>query len=292
MSASKDRSYRFENKVVLMAGSSNGIGRVTAGRFAAEGAKVAVVASSSIEKARTVAQEISQKGGIAEPFQTDISDVAAIEKLVSDVVSQFGTIDILVNTAGTHYATYVGETTEEEYDGLVDVNLKGAYFLMNAVAPIMKKQGAGKIVNVTAQFADIPMSTMGLYSASKAALKSLTAAMAWELGPFGINCNAVAPGNVITPEWGNLAENKEFADVFDWFKEATPSMRKVSTADDAAGLILFLASDQANSIFGETLVADEGMTRAWSGFLSNGVAIFPDKQGKRRTVKGGGSSGN
>lgn len=274
----------FADKVALISGSSSGIGRIIAKMFAEQGGKVAIVASRDIDKACRVRDEINDAGGTAEAFKANIADISEVEELVGAVIDRFSTIDILINSAGVHYATFVGDTTEEEFDRLSDVNFKGAYFLMNSVAPIMKKQGSGKIVNITAQMADFPMAGLALYCATKAALASLTAAMAWELGPYGINCNAVAPGNTITPEHGDFMENEQFADVIQWFKDMTPSPRKVSTAADIANLVLFLASDKASSVYGTTIVADEGMTRAWNGYLPNGIAIFPDAAGNRRKI--------
>ena len=274
---------RFENKVVLIAGSSSGIGRVAAKRFALEGARVAVVGSASLEKAAAVVAEIEQAGGEAGAFVADLRDVDAIQRLVNDVVARFAGVDVLVNSAGAHFATYIGDTTEEQFDILSDINLKGAYFLMNAVAPVMKRRQAGKIVNVSAEIAHKPMSGMAIYCATKAALETLTATMAWELGPYGINCNAVAPGNTITPEHMDMMGRDEFSDVIEYFQQSTPSPRKVSMADDIANLILFLASEEANSVYGETLIADEGISRASNGFLPSGVALFADFNGKRRT---------
>ena len=286
MNDHQDNDYQsdeFGGKVCLISGSSQGIGRVSALQFAASGAKVAVVASSDRTKADKVAGEIADAGGTALAFVANLARPDDCRSLVDKVVDAWGTVDILVNSAGVHYATFVGDTTENEFDRMCDVNFKGAYFLIDAVTPVMKANSGGKIVNVTAQMANLPMATMAIYCATKSALQSLTAAMAWELAPHGINCNAVAPGNTLPPEYDDFLNNTDYADVVEWFKSSTPSQRKVSYAADIANVIEYLCSSRASSLYGETIVADEGAIQGWNGYLPNGLAIFPDASGKRRT---------
>lgn len=274
----------FHGKITVVAGGSRGIGRIVAHEFARRGARVAVLASSDIDKARSVCDEIAAAGGAAFPYVANIAKPDEIGLLCKRIVDEHERIDILVNSAGAHFSTYVGDTSEAEFDRLCDVNFKGAYFLMNTVAPIMISQQAGKIVNISAQMSSVPFAGMAIYCATKAALDTLTAAMAWELGPHGINCNAVAPGNTLTPEHEGLMQDPAFADVAEWTASVSPSARKVSSASDIANVVMFLASEASNAIYGETIVADEGMTKAWRGYLSNGKAIFPDLQGKRRLI--------
>lgn len=287
MTAQGNGAGEFAGKVVLIAGGSNGIGKALSLAFAGAGAQVAVVASSSREKAAAVCQDIEAAGGTAKPFVANVADPGESVAMVADVVAAFGRIDVLVNSAGTHFATYIGETTEEEFDRMADVNFKGAYFLMNAVAPVMRKQGGGKIVHISASMSGVPFAGMAIYCASKAALDSLVASMAWELGPHGINCNAVAPGNTVTPEIAKAFASGLLDDVVEWTESVTPSRRKVSTAEDIANIVMFLASEKSSSLYGEVIVADEGMSKAWRGYLDNGLSIFPDSKGVRRNMKEG-----
>ena len=140
---------RLEGKTALVTGGSSGIGEAIALRFAAEGARVAVAGSSNLAKAQGVAEKIEAAGGAAQAFVADVRDVNAVKSLVADVKAAFGRIDILVNSAGIFEPNFIGETTETQYDEMMDINVKGSFFTINEVAPIMIEQGGGKIVNLS-----------------------------------------------------------------------------------------------------------------------------------------------
>ncbi|MBV9704805.1 MAG: SDR family NAD(P)-dependent oxidoreductase, partial [Methylobacteriaceae bacterium] len=140
---------RLAGKVALVTGSTQGIGKAIAERYAAEGAAVAVVASKTLERAESVTVAIRQKGGAAEAFVADCSDVGQIRKLVAAVIERFGTVDILVNNAGIMRTASIEDTSEEKWDSQLNLNLKGAFFLTQACLPEFKRKGRGKVINVT-----------------------------------------------------------------------------------------------------------------------------------------------
>jgi len=249
---------KFENKIALVTGGSSGIGRATCLALAREGAEVAVLASSSLAKANAVVQEIEKEGGKATAYVTDIRKVAASAKLIDQIVADLGDIDILVNCAGVFYPTILGSTSEEAFDRMSEINLKGLYFVTNAIAPQMRKRGRGKIVNVASVAAYTVSRDYGLYAAVKAGIVALTKAFALQLAPYGINVNAVAPGNTETPINEDIRNNPEHQKRRDMIASQTPSQRDFSTPEDIASIIVFLASDDSISMHGTTVLADEG----------------------------------
>ena len=169
------RKMKLQNQVALITGGSSGIGKATAERFASEGATVAVVASSSLPKAEKVVASIHAAcGATAKAFVADIRDPSAVDALVKTVYESCGPIDILVNSAGVYVRNEIGKTTEEEYRYTMDINLKGTFFMINAVTPLMKKRRTGKIINVASIAAYRGAPHYSLYCASKAAIVMLT----------------------------------------------------------------------------------------------------------------------
>jgi 3-oxoacyl-[acyl-carrier protein] reductase len=251
---------RFVDKVVLVTGGSQGIGEATCRRFAGEGAKVAVVASSSRQKAQAVADTIERAGGTARAFVCDVAAVAEIEALVAEVIAVLGPIDILVNSAGVFYPTPVGETDEAMFDRMCDINLKGCFFVCNAVVPHMIARSAGKIVNVASTAGIIGRRDYPVYCATKAGVIQMGKAMAVALAPRGINVNTIAPGNVETPMNEDIRTLPEFAANRALIAERTPAKRLFADPDDIAEAALFLASDAALSMHGAVMVIDNGVT--------------------------------
>lgn len=246
---------RFKNKVALITGGSSGIGKATAEQFAVEGATVAVVASSSLAKAEKAVKSIVKEGGKAHPFVADVRSVASLENLITDVSNSCGPIDILVNSAGVYITNKIGETTEAEYDRMLDINLKGTFFAINAVVPAMKERRTGKIINVASVLAYRGAPLYSLYSTVKAAVVMLTRTLACDLAPYDININAIAPGNTATPLNENIRSDLELMAL----KAATtPSNRTYSPPEEMAAAILFLASDDARAMHGSTILLDEG----------------------------------
>lgn len=253
---------RFENKVALVTGGSSGIGAETCTRFAEEGATVAVVASSSLEKAQTTVDRCGDKAK-AKAFACDVSDLAQIDRLVADVISEFGRIDILVNAAGVFYPTRIGETDEDMYDRMADANLKGCFFMCNAVAPHMIKSGGGKIVNLASAAGIAGRSNYIVYSAVKAGVINMTRSLAAALAPHDINVNCLAPGNTATAMNENVRTEPEYAEIFETIKKNTLSNRPFADPREMAGAVLFLCSQDAAAAHGTMLLMDEGLSAGY-----------------------------
>ena len=250
---------RLEGKVAIVTGGSRGIGACIARRLGAEGAGVAVVAHTARAKAEAVVQEIADAGGRARPFQADVSRVADCERLAAEVAGAFGTIDILINNAGVYYPLPMEETTEELWDAQIDINLKGSFFMVKAVAPVMKAKGAGKIVNVASTLGLVGGQGGSAYCASKGGQMILTKALCMELAPHGINVNAVAPG---ATETDMNAAIRAKPGVVESKNALSPVGRYWMNADDVSGAVAYLVSSEADAVHGAHLSIDHGWT-AW-----------------------------
>lgn len=251
---------RFKDKIAVVTGGSQGIGQRVAERLAAEGAAVAVVASSSQAKADTVADAINAAGGRAAGHVADVRQADSIRAVIHHVIAAEGRIDILVNAAGVFFPTPAGEAAESDVDNIVDINLKGPFHAINAVAPHMKAAGKGKIVNFASVAALMGVSGYSLYSATKAGVSLMTRALALELAPYGININAIAPGNTATPINENIRTDAAFRPMLDAMTARTPSGNVYSDPDEIASLALYLLSDDARAMHGSTVLIDEGIS--------------------------------
>lgn len=249
---------QLKNKVALVTGGSSGIGAEICALFAAEGATVAVVASRDVGKAQKVVDSILAAGGQAQAFACNVSDTGQIDTLVADVTSALGPIDILVNGAGVFYPTKLGETPEANYDDIVDTCLKGAFFMSNAVGPQMRDRGAGKIVNFGSSAGVQGRSAYIVYGAAKAAVMQMTKSLACALAPHGINVNCIAPGNTATPMNENVRTEDAYAETREIIAGRALSGRPFSDPKEIAAMALFLVSDAAKPMHGETVVMDEG----------------------------------
>lgn len=254
---------RFKDKVVLVTGGSQGIGEAICKRFATEGAEIAVVASSSLDKAQHVVDAISTTGGRAKAFACDVASVAAIETLVKEVIAALGRIDVLVNSAGVFYQTRIGETDEAMFDRMCDINLKGTFFTCSAVAPHMIERGSGTIINIGSTSGVVGRRDYIVYSATKAGVMHMTRALAVALAPHGINVNAIAPGNTETPMNLHIRTEPENAGVRETIAQRTPSKRLFADPNEIAGAALFLASADAQSMHGSVILIDNGITAGY-----------------------------
>ena len=243
----------LEGKVAVVTGSSRGIGRAVAERFAAAGAKVVINWVRDEPEARGAVEALKKHGGEVLSVQADVSKSADVTRLVDATVGRFGRIDILVNNAGVMIAKSVMDTTEEDWDRTIDVNLKGAYLCSKAVAPIMLRQKAGKIINMSSNSGLYHPSAMRFteYVVSKAGLNGLTKAMALALGPH-ITVNAICPGWIKTEMVEDIAPEIEKAIL------AETALGRSGTPDEVAGSALFLASKDADFITGELLIVAGG----------------------------------
>jgi NAD(P)-dependent dehydrogenase (short-subunit alcohol dehydrogenase family) len=246
----------LRNKVALVIGGSSGIGEAIVGKFASEGARCAVVASSSLYKARKVAKSA---GRGARPYACDITKPAEVNKLVAKVLKDFKRIDILVNSAGVFYPTPAGETKTSDMNRMVDINLKGTWNIINAVTPHMRERKRGNIINISSVAGVVALPAYALYCGTKAAVVAMTKAMALELSRDGIHVNTIAPGNTASPMNVDIRNDPELAPVLEFMQSRTPSGKTYSEPEDMANVALFLASPRTGaSIYGSVIVADEG----------------------------------
>ncbi len=257
----------LDGKVSVIVGASHGIGKATAGLFADAGATV-VLAARNPRALDEAASAISGRGHTTLAVPTDITDIADVQRLLDAASSRFGRLDILVNCAGgTDTADWnpLIELTEEQWDHVVGRNLRGAFFLAQRAAVIMRQQGGGVIINLSSRSASIPNPGNGHFCASKAGVESLTRSMALEWAEYGIRVNAIAPGLVATEATDFLTPSDE-----DRRRAVyrTP-LGRLGTPMDVAALALFLASDQASWITGTTIAINGGspMPNAYLDFL-------------------------
>lgn len=240
-------------KVALVTGASRGIGRAIALKLAAEGAAVVINYHGSMEKAKEVKAEIESDGGIAEIMQCNVADYQATEAMIRKVTDDFGRLDILVNNAGITRDGLLMKMSEEDYDTVLDTNLKGTFHCIRFAARQMLRQRGGRIINLSSVSGILGNAGQANYSASKAGVIGLTKSAARELASRGITVNAVAPGFIETEMTAVLSEKVRESAV------AQIPMRAFGTAEDVAEAVAFLASDSARYITGQTIHVDGGM---------------------------------
>jgi NAD(P)-dependent dehydrogenase (short-subunit alcohol dehydrogenase family) len=249
-------TYDLTDRVAIITGGSRGIGRAMAVAFAEVGAKV-VVASRKQEGVDTVAAEIESRGGTALAIATHIGQEESVAALVEQTVETFGGVDIAINNAATnpHFGPMLTATTAL-WDKILEVNLRGAFFLCREVAPIMEERGGGVIINVVSTAEIRPLPGLGIYSVSKAGLTMMTKVLAMELGSSKIRVNAIAPGVIKTRFSRALWETDAIAQAV---RDATP-LGRLGEPGDVVGAALFLASPLSDYVTGDVLVIDGGMT--------------------------------
>lgn len=249
---------KLQDKVALIFGGSSGIGEAVAVRFAAEGARVAVVASSSLGKAEATVAKLP--AGRARAYCADVRSPAAIRSVVAAVESELGPVDILVNSAGVYYPTPIGKTTEEEFDRMVQTHLKGTFFAIDAVAPGMKERKRGRIINVASVAGFRGSPRFPVYAMVKAGIVMLTKSLAGDLAPHDVHINAIAPGNTATPLNAGERTGGDSEAILAAKAAATPSTRTYSPPEEMAAAVLFLASDEVKAMHGATILLDEGLS--------------------------------
>lgn len=239
-------------KTVLITGASRGIGRAAAVLFGKNGYNVIVNYRKNAAAAEQVCAEIRDLGGTAEPFCADVSDRSAVDKMADFAQSHFGGADVLVNNAGIAEQIMFRDITEEKWDRLFAVDVKGVYNCTQALLPHMVHEKYGRIINISSMWGITGASCEVHYSAAKAAVIGFTKALAKELGPSGITVNAVAPG-VVDTEMNGLLDN----DTMECLKAETP-LGRIGSAEDIARSILYLASEGASFITGQVLSVNGG----------------------------------
>lgn len=244
----------LEGKCAIVSGGSQGIGTAVSLEFAREGANVAVLYRKSEAEANAVVSQIEAMGRKAVACQCDIASFADAERVVKEVLEAFGRVDILVNNAGMNWDGVCWKMKEEQWDRVIEVNLKGYFNFTRQVAPLFKEQKSGKIVNITSINGMRGKFGQTNYSASKAGIIGYTKACAKELGAFGVNVNAVAPGLIETP----MLKNNEARDKIVDMAMNEMALNRVGQAEDVANVIAFMASDKAKHITGECIKVDGG----------------------------------
>ena len=244
---------RLKDKVAVITGAANGIGRAVAETFAREGARL-MLADLMEEELERVAAAIRQNGGEAQTFVCDVTDRSRVERLIAETAAQFGRLDIVVNNAGITADAQLVKMTEEQWDRVIDVNLKGVFNVAQAAARVMKEQGSGVILNASSIVGLYGNFGQTNYAATKWGVNGMTKTWARELGKYGIRVNAVAPGMIATAMTEKMPRH-----VLDMMAQKTP-LGRVGTPQEVANGYLFLASDEASFITGAILSIDGGLT--------------------------------
>lgn len=245
-------------KVAIVTGAGTGIGQGIAKRLGAEGAKVIVDYVGSPEEAQETKRAIEQAGGEAEMVRGDVTKTGEMRSLVDAAWNRFGSADILLNNAGIEHRSDFWDTTEEEYDRVMAINLRGAFFLTQAfVRRLRDQKKPGRIVNISSVHEDMVFPGFSTYCCSKGGLRMFMRNLAMELGPLGITVNNVAPGAIQTPINRSLLENKQQLQAL---LNNIP-LGRMGTPEDVAGAVAFLTSDDAAYVTGSTFVVDGGLMR-------------------------------
>ena len=243
----------LEGKTALVTGASKGIGRAIAFQYANQGANVAFTYLSSVEQGQALETELNAKGIKAKGYRSDASDFTQAEKLINDVIADFGTLDILVNNAGITQDTLLLRMTEEMWDKVIDVNLKSCFNTVKAATKQMMKQKSGSIINMTSIVGLKGNAGQSNYAASKAGIIGFTKSVALELGSRGIRSNAVAPGFIETEMTGKLDEKT----VQGW-RDGIP-LKRGGKPENVADACVFLGSDLSSYITGQVIQVDGGL---------------------------------
>lgn len=242
------------DKIVLVTGGSRGIGAAIAKALAKEGAAVVINYNGSRERAKAVSEEIRASGGKAEIYQCNVADFDACGEMIKTLIQKYGRIDILVNNAGITKDGLLVKMTEQDFDAVIDTNLKGAFHTIRHMSRYFLKQKSGKIINISSVSGIMGNAGQANYSASKAGIIGLTKSAARELASRGINVNAIAPGFIATDMTDSMPKEAREKMI-----EKIP-LNRIGRPEEIADLAVFLASDKADYITGQVFAVDGGMT--------------------------------
>ena len=251
-------SGRLAGKVAIITGSGSGIGKSIAIRFASEGATVVVDYRNHIDQAQDTQSKVAAAGGKSILVQADVSALTDTQNLVDQAYKQLGRCDILVNNAGIEIEAPFWEVNEKDYDAVLNVNLKGAFFLTQAfVRPLIKAKLPGRVINISSVHEDMVFPHFSTYCASKGAMRMVMRDLAVELGPHNITVNNIAPGAIATPiNTKMMADKPELKALL-----ANIPLGRMGTPEEVAGVALFLASDDGAYCTGSTYIIDGGLIR-------------------------------
>jgi 3-oxoacyl-[acyl-carrier protein] reductase len=246
----------LENKVAIITGAARGIGEGIAIKFAEQGAHVAFsyVSESSAEKAKALEEKLISMGVKARAYRSNAGDFAESEHFVNDVIKEFGAVDICVNNAGISKDNLLLRMTAEQWDDVININLKSVFNMTKQVIRPMMKAKSGSIINMSSVIGLMGNAGQASYAASKAGINGFTKSVAKELGSRNIRCNAIAPGFVETDMTGYLKEGEQA----DKYRAGIP-LGRFGTAEDIANVTLFLASDLSSYVTGQVLSVDGGL---------------------------------
>ena len=247
-------SNMFEGKVALVTGSGQGIGKEIALKLAKGGAKLVINYVGPADGANEVVETIKKNGGDAFAYECNVADFEAVEKMMADVMDRYGRIDILVNNAGITRDNLIMKMSEEDFDAVLNTNLKGAFNTIRHMSRYFLKQRQGSIINISSVSGVIGNAGQANYSASKAGVIGLTKSVARELSKRGITCNAVAPGFIETEMTEQMPESAKEA-----VKQQIP-LQRTGKVEDIAEMVTFLASEKAAYITGQVISVDGGMS--------------------------------
>jgi len=253
-----DELFSVKDQVVLVSGASRGIGRAIARGFADRGATV-VMTGRVPETIEQAAREISADGKAAHAKVCDVADAGAVRRTVDEVIGEFGRIDTLVNCAGVNRRMKVEDFSEEDYDFVTDINIRGAFMMAQAVGRHMIAAGKGSQIQIDSINSHRPLNRVAPYAMSKAAMSSMTRSMAMEWGPHGVRVNAIAPGFTLTDLTTALWKDETKKDLEAWRRANTP-LRRLGRPEDMVGAAIFLASEAAAYVTGQVLYIDGGTT--------------------------------
>ncbi len=242
----------FDGKVALVTGGSLGIGTAISLDLAGNGADVALTYRKHGDEAKTIVEQIIIMGRRGKEYKVDVSDFEAVQGLVKTVLDDLGRLDILINNAGMNWDGVVWKMTEEQWDAVINVDLKGTFNFIRAVAPYFKEQKSGKIINMTSINGIRGKFGQANYAAAKAGVIGLTKTVAKEMGKYNVNVNAVAPGMIMTDIYKSLPDE---------FKQKAAEetvFNRLGQPEDIAHIVTFLASEKAKHITGEVIKVDGG----------------------------------
>lgn len=247
--------FRLTGQIAIVTGASKGLGYGAALALAHAGAHV-VVTSRAVERAELVAAEIREMGRKALPLPLEVRELDSIKAMVQATLERFGRIDVLVNNAGINIPEPALEVSEEHWDRVLDINLKGLFFCAQQVGRVMVRQEYGKIINIGSQMGFVGGKLRAAYCSSKGGVVQLTKALAIEWAPHGVNVNGVAPTFLRTPFTAPMFEDKEF------YEEVVGNilLGRLGEVEDVLGAIVFLASSASDLITGHTILVDGGWT--------------------------------
>jgi glucose 1-dehydrogenase len=247
---------RLEGKCIAITGGDQGIGRAIAERLAHDGADIAICYRSNQSGAQEVVAEIAKLGRRAAAIQCDVGKIEDGQRFITEAVAQLGKLDILINNAGLERRADFWDVTEADFDAVLNVNLKGLFFLTQAfVRHRMQSKTGGKVINISSVHEELPFPHFASYCASKGGVKMLTRNLSIELAPLGITVNSIAPGAIETPINKNLLNDPAKLNAL---LQNIP-LKRLGVPSDVASLASFLASDESSYITGTTLFVDGGL---------------------------------